>query len=88
MKYTGKKVRDPHHTDSLHTIYTLNVALSNQIIICQWRELNPQPFGLAPNVLTNTSQLTHSQPWHNAQQVISSNLNTATLLFDYQHPTD
>ena len=43
--------------------------------------MNPQPFGLAPNVLTTTPELTHSQLWHNAKQVISSNPNTATLVF-------
>ena len=28
MKYTGERGRDPHHTDALYTIYTLNVVLS------------------------------------------------------------
>ena len=74
------------HPSSIEMVY--NVALNNQITICQWRESNPQPFGLAPNVLTTTPELTHSQLWHNAKQVISSNPNTTTLVFDCQHPSD
>ena len=44
----------------LYTIYSLNIALSNQTIICQCRDSNPGPLGIAPNVLPTAPQLTHS----------------------------